>query len=105
LTSNQCAAANRRPAGQSDGWDFRQLTYAFIVGFVFQQLFLACLCDIGTAKITLALVVDALVIVRAAVAYVSRERGRGWLFYAILLYTSTGWIMIVSRIILGPDGW
>jgi hypothetical protein len=86
-------------------WNFRQLTYAFIISFVLQQLFLPCLCDIGTAKITLALIVDALVIARAIVAYMTRERGQGWLFYAILLYSSTGWIMIISRIILGPDGW
>jgi hypothetical protein len=91
--------------GQKALWNFRQLTYAFFIGFVLQQLFLPCLCSIGTAKITLALVVDALVVVRALVAYIIRERGRGWIFYAVLLYSSTGWIMVASRIALGPDGW
>lgn len=86
-------------------WNFRQLTYAFIISFVLQQLFLPCLCDIGTAKVVLALVIDALVIARAIVAYITRERGSGWLFYALLLYSSTGWIILASRIVFGPDGW
>lgn len=91
--------------GQKDLWNFRQLTYAFIISFVLQQLFLPCLCSIGTAKIILAMTIDALVIVRATVAYIIRERGSGWIFYLVLLYSSTAWIMIASRILLGPDAW
>jgi hypothetical protein len=98
-------AQNAHTGDRKALWNFRRLTYAFIISFVLQQLFLPCLCSIGTAKIALAIVVDGLVVARAIVAYIIRERGSGWIFYAVLLYSSAGWIMIASRIVLGPDGW
>jgi hypothetical protein len=86
-------------------WNFWHLACAFLIGFLLQNLFLPCLCDIGTAKITLALVFDGLVAVRIFIAYLSREQGRGWIFYAATLYTSAGWITLLARLILGPDAW
>src|SRR5438128_1964516 len=96
---------NSRTNAQLEPWNFWHLGCAFVIGFILQQIFLACLCNIGQAKTTFALVIDALVGVRVLIAYIIRERGRGWIFYTVLLYTSPGWIAVLSRIVLGPDGW
>lgn len=91
--------------GQKSSWNFRQLACAFIIGFILQMLLLPCLCSIGTAKATFALVLDALIVVRMLIAYFARERGRGWIFYAVALYTSAVWITVLARVVLGPDAW
>ena len=90
---------------QQAGWNFRHLVCAYILGFILQGMFVPCLCNIGEAKMTYTFVLDVLVALRILVAFLIRERGRGWIFYAVLMYTSAGWIEIVSRIVLGPDGW
>ena len=85
----------------SAAWDFRHMTVALFAGFVLQSFVLPCLCQIGTAKMTFALVFDVLVLARTLVAYRRHETGRGWIFYAVLCYTSAGWIEGITYLVLG----
>ena len=85
----------------SPRWNFRHLGAALFIGFVLQQLALPCLCNIGTAKIKFALCFDALVLLRMMIAYSGRETGRGWIFYAVLCYTSPAWIEGLTYLVLG----
>src|SRR5258707_9378327 len=82
-------------------WNFRHLGAALFIGFVLQSLFLPCLCSIGDAKIALAYAFDGFVLVRMLVAWIARETGRGWIFYAVLCYTSTAWIEGVAYLVIG----
>jgi hypothetical protein len=82
-------------------WNYRQLAVALFVGFILQALVLPCLCPIGTAKSTFALVFDVLILVRALIAYRRHETGRGWIAYTVLCYTSAGWIEGLAYWVLG----
>jgi hypothetical protein len=82
-------------------WDFRHMTVALLVGFILQSLVLPCLCPIGSAKITFAIVFDLLVLARTLIAYGRHEPGRGWIVYAVLCYTSAGWIEGITYLVLG----
>jgi len=82
-------------------WNYRHVAVALFVSFVLQTLFLQCLCPIGTAKMTFALVFDALILARTLVAYWRHETGRGWIVYSILCYTSAGWIEGLTYLVLG----
>jgi hypothetical protein len=83
------------------GWQYGQICVAFTVAIVLQSLMLPCLCEVGTAKGKLALGVDALVFARTAIAWMRKETGRGWLFYAVLLYTSAFWIEGLAWVFTG----
>ena len=82
-------------------WNFRHMAAALFVGIVFQALVLPCLCPIGTAKMMFAFVFDALILARTLVAYWRHETGQGWIVYAILCYTSAGWIEGLTYLVLG----
>jgi hypothetical protein len=82
-------------------WNFAGLLAALLIGFLFQSVFLPCLCDIGTAKIALAYSFDGLVLLRMLVAYIRSETGKGWVFYAALCYTSVAWIEGITYLVLG----
>jgi hypothetical protein len=82
-------------------WNFGNLGAALFISFVLQSLFLPCLCQIGTAKMNFALGFDALVLLRMMIAYFGRETGRGWIFYAVLCYTSPVWIEGLTYLVLG----
>ncbi|MBI5382513.1 MAG: hypothetical protein HZA31_11485 [Opitutae bacterium] len=81
-------------------WNYRHLAAALFVGFILQTLVLPCLCFIGTAKMTFAVGFDLLVLARTLFAYRRRETGRGWIFYAMLCYTSAGWIEGITYLVL-----
>ena len=82
-------------------WNFRHLGAALFIGFIIQNIFLSCLCSIGTAKMALAFSFDSLVLLRMAWAYFRRETGKGWMVYAILCYTSAAWVEGVTFLVLG----
>ena len=82
-------------------WNLRHMALALLVGFILQALVLPCLCSIGIAKMTFAVVFDLLVLARTLVAYRRRETGRGWIVYAALCYTSAGWIDGITYLVLG----
>lgn len=77
------------------GWDFRRLALAFVITFLLQLVTLPCLCAKGAVKWDLGCTLDFLVLVRVLVAFLQRERGNTWIFYAALLYTSPIWIVFV----------
>lgn len=86
---------------QGSNWGFAVLTAALLIGLVGQGMLLPCLCAIGDAKMTVALVFDGLVLVRMLAARWLKERNRGWMFYAILCCTSGIWIELLSWLSLG----
>ncbi|MEN6627008.1 MAG: hypothetical protein ABFD69_12355 [Candidatus Sumerlaeia bacterium] len=84
-------------AAEAAGWNFRWLVCALVIAFLMQGLFLPCLCQIGEARMRVAIIFDGLVILRMAIAGFRRERGSGWIFYAALLYSSPLWIAWAIR--------
>ena len=95
------SATSLTVAAEASTWKFKKLAVACAIAFVLQSLFLPCLCDIGTAKIVFAYVLDATVLARMGVAYVRRETGGGWKFYAWLLCTSPLWIEGIAYLVFG----
>jgi len=89
------------PLNAPGHWNFKRLLIVFGIAFVVQATLLPCLCDVGTAKMKFALVLDTLVVARAGVAYLARERGNGWKFYAWLLGTSPVWIQAMAYLVFG----
>lgn len=85
-------------------WNFKRLLAALAIALVCQVIFLSCLCDIGQAKVTLALALDLFVAGRAGIAYLVGERGNGWQFYALLVLTSPAWITVAAYLVLGETG-
>ncbi len=83
------------------GWNFQRLIAALIITALLQSVSLPCLCDIGTAKITFAYELDALILLRISVAFFGRETGGGWKFYVWLLYTSPLWINGIAYLFFG----
>jgi len=81
-------------------WNCRQVALAFVVALLLQALVLPCLCPMGAADFTLALICDLAILLRVALAYFTRERGRGWIFYCALLYTSPLWVGLLSWAVL-----
>jgi len=86
----------------SSSWDYKHLWSALVIAFVLQSMLLPCLCDVGMAKMKLALWFDLLVALRIGMARVIGETGRGWIFYAILIWTSPGWIEGLAILVHGP---
>ena len=64
-----------------------------------QILLLPCLCWIGRGKMIFALIFDGLWALRIIVAALLHEKGKGWIFYAILMATSGIWIALAGWII------
>ena len=82
-------------------WDFKRLAFAWAIGVFLQQVLLPCLCYVGTASVWFGLVFDGLILVRMSVAWRLGESGRGWIFYALLCYTSPFWILFASSLVHG----
>ncbi len=86
---------------ESMAWNYRHLGAALFVGLTLQGLLLPCLCQIGQAKMGFAFAFDAAMIARILVAYYRKESGRGWVFYAALLYSSALWIEGLTYVLFG----
>ncbi len=100
--TDQCNSAGppeTRREEEKSLWPWDHIAIAFLIGFVTQMAFLQCACSIGIAKMRFALWVDALVLLRVLASWVLRERNDGWKFYALLLYTSAGWISALAWIL------
>lgn len=85
----------------SSTWNYKQLFAALGIAFILQSLILPCLCSIGTAKISFAYALDGLLLLRMGIAYICRETGSGWRFYAWLLCTSALWIQGIAYLVFG----
>ncbi|MBI9018576.1 MAG: hypothetical protein JEZ07_15090 [Phycisphaerae bacterium] len=70
------------------GWNWPAVVSCFVVGLVIQATMLPCMCRIGQIKMTVALMIDLLVVIRLGTAYLRREKGKGWVFYSILCILS-----------------
>jgi hypothetical protein len=82
-------------------WNYRQLLIAILITLVSQLIFLPCMCMEGGVKVHFALMFDGFVMVRLLIAFMQQERGRTWLFYVVLLYTSPVWITILISWLAG----
>ena len=67
-------------------WNCLAVLLALGVAIPLQAAMLACLCHRGTVKVNIALAVDLLVLLRVTIASVRKQRGKGWILYAILPY-------------------
>ena len=76
-------------------WNYKALLLALGISFILQMMFLPCFCYEGGVKIDFAMKFDGFVLLRMLIACAYKERGRTWLFYAIILYTSPVWITIL----------
>ena len=65
-------------------WNYLAVLVSLLAAVVIQGAVLPCLCYEGTIKIRIALGVDALILIRVLVAWIRKERGKGWIFYAAL---------------------
>lgn len=82
-------------ATDASGWNYKNLLFALCVTFLMQIIILPCLCYVGDARIRMAFIVDGFVILRTIIAGIFHERGRGWIFYTLLLYSSLLWIPLL----------
>jgi hypothetical protein len=85
----------------SGAWNYKQLFAALGIALILQSLILPCLCSIGTAKVSFAYALDGLVLLRMGIAYIRRETGSGWKFYAWSLCTSPLWIQGIAYLVFG----
>lgn len=76
-----------RPAAHvGKRWNLLAVLLALGLAIPLQMVILACLCHRGTVKVNIALSVDLLVLLRVTIAGARKQRGKGWIFYAILPY-------------------
>ncbi len=83
-------------------WNYRHLWAALGIVFLVQMTLFPCLCEVGMAKVKLALSFDALIAIRLVAAKRVGETGRGWIIYAILIWASPLWIESLSLLVHGP---
>lgn len=86
-------------ADQARGWNYKALSCALVVAFILQVISLPCLCCAGHVKLTIAFTFDALMLLRMLIAGLRKEKGRVWIFYLILIYTSVVWVELLSRML------
>ena len=79
-------------------WNARQVALSVPVALVLQVLFLPSLGSDLT--LVVALTFDGLILVRALIAHLLRERGRSWIFYVLLSYTSVFWLDHLTELIV-----
>ncbi len=81
-------------------WNYRAVLIAVAVAFLLQTfVVLPCLCQDGKIRVQVAWLGDILVLIRLAVARVFRERGKGWIVYAILPF------LFIPIILLAEHFW
>lgn len=79
-------------AATSRAWPLGVILATLVFIFLLQSIFLPCLCDKGTAKMTGALVVDGLILTRVVIAKLRKEANRDWILYLALSASSLLWI-------------
>ena len=77
-------------------WNAQQVALSVPIAMLAQAAFLAS----GSPLMPVfALAFDALILIRAIVAWLLRERGRGWLLYALLSYSSVAWLPALEKVV------
>ncbi|GAG03113.1 unnamed protein product, partial [marine sediment metagenome] len=81
---------------QRQGWNYRHLISALVIGFMIQMFVFPshAYCGRQSVALTFAFVFDGLIVLRIYVALWVRQKGKGWIFYAVLLYSSPFWIAL-----------
>ena len=93
------AGMNQDSVQDQAEWNYFATMVSLLGAMVLQSIFLPSLCYEGTVNMYMAGAVDMLVVLRLILARVRRERGKGWIFYAILPY------LIVPVILLAEHFW
>ena len=78
-------------------WNYLAVLVSLLGAMVLQGVMLPCLCYQGTVNMYIAGAVDVLVILRLIVARMRKERGKGWVFYAILPFLIVPVILLVEH--------
>lgn len=86
---------------QRAGWNYTHLCVALVVGVVVQSLVLTCACYRGSLNMKVAFLFDGLIVLRIIVAKLLKQKDKGWIFYAILIYSSPVWMYLLTRIMFG----
>ena len=92
------SASGQTVATKRSTWNFGFLIYTLVFAFIAQSIFLPCLCMEGTVKMQFAIMLDGLVVLRTFLAWLLKEKNKGWIFYAALLYSSPLWINLIIMV-------
>ena len=77
-------------------WNCFALFICVMLSVVFQTVFLNCLCAAGTVKMSIAMAIDGLILLRVLYAWLTKERGRAWLFYAAIPFVIIPLMMFIE---------
>jgi hypothetical protein len=91
------------PAISVPRWNAQAVALSVPIAFIAQVLFTPCLCHLSAFVMGMAVVFDVLLLIRATIAHFLKERGRGWILYVLLSYTSPWWISWLVHEILVPS--
>jgi hypothetical protein len=96
LTNDQNATEHSDPpkVGVISPWNYRQLLLALGIVFILETVILYEFTVLGDAIVEVWLIFGLLYLVRVAWARWRRETGRGWIFYAVLMWTSPAWLRV-----------
>jgi hypothetical protein len=87
---------------QKENWRYIHLFAAFIIGVMLQAILLPCCGGGARVILTYADIFDILVLLRVFAAWGLGEKGKGWIFYAGLLYSSPFWIVWLFDFLNSP---
>ena len=73
---------------EKKSWKYINLLVILFLGLILQFLFLYISCHISKVNMRFAIVLDILILIRIGIARIINEKGKGWIFYAILAITS-----------------
>lgn len=90
------------PVISAPRWNARAVALSVPVAFMCQGFFMPCLCRLSAFVIGTAMIFDCLLLIRAAFAHFTKERGRGWILYVVLSCTSAWWIDWLVHKLLVP---
>ena len=79
-------------------WNYSVALLLLLCAMLLQMTVLPCLCYRGTVNMYIAGAVDAMVILRLMIARMCRERGKGWIFYAILPFVIVPAVLVIEHI-------
>ncbi len=86
-------------ASEPEYWNYKHIFIALGVAFFLQVVSNPPEFGYSTAyPMALGMTFDLLILLRTFAAMILRERGKGWLFYTILLYLSPIWIQVAAEL-------
>ena len=67
-------------------WNYKEALMSLLIAMLWQVFLLSSACVGLNRELRFALAVDVLILLRLVIAHSRRERGKGWIFYAVLPY-------------------